>query len=426
MKKSTMLAVLAASSLLFAEAYQVNTISAKQLGMGHTGAGQKLGAESMHFNPGGLGFLENKIDVSAGVTFLMPRIEVEGSWGEQKADKNVATPVYVYAGSNFLPFMSAGLSFTTPYGNSATWDKNWTGSELIQDISLKVFALQPTVAFNIAKIVSIGVGPTINFGNFEQSKALIGPNTIPGIDQSAASITLSGDAKAVVGVHAGVMVDLFDKVGLGISYRSGVKAKVEGGKADVSSILPALPDQIAMLDGAKFNAKLPLPSNMNIGASFKASEKLLFALDLQLVGWDAYDSLIMEFVDVTVAPGVTMNIPQNAAKKYEDAFAVRFGTQIGLKDNLDLRAGIYFDETPVPDDYLNPETPSTNKIGGTLGCSFRPIPMLSIDAAFLYVRSVDGASISRKGSVDIDETRKFKANYKVQAIAPSIGLSFKF
>jgi len=482
--KITAIAVLAATSFLFAEAYQVNTLSARQLGMGHTGAGQKLGVESMHFNPGGLGFLENKFEASAGVTFIMPRVELEGTWGEQRAEKGVATPMYVYAGSNFLPFMSAGLSFTTPYGNSASWDKNWAGAELIQDISLKVFALQPTVAFNIMKIVSIGVGPTINFGNFEQSKALAGPGAFndygalaagiknvpfPGLSQasdeissvvnkyaekSAASITLSGDAKPAVGVHAGIMVDIIEKIGIGVSYRSGVKAKVKGGKVEITKNaddinrlneaintannsmntlveLGALPGWnnapnvvIPPLDKGTFDATLPLPENMNIGVSFKPTDKLLFALDLQLIGWGAYDSLIMTFNDVGGVAG--NDVPKNAAKKYEDAAAIRFGTQIGLTEMVDLRAGIYFDGSPVPDDFLNPETPSTNKLGGTLGCSIRPIKMLSIDLGLLYVHSIDGTNSYRSGSVVKDNGQKFAANYTVQAIAPSIGISLKF
>ena len=47
------LSTLAAS----AEGYQINTLSARQNGMGHTGTAMKLGAESMIFNPAGLGFL---------------------------------------------------------------------------------------------------------------------------------------------------------------------------------------------------------------------------------------------------------------------------------------------------------------------------------------------------------------------------------
>lgn len=54
-------AVMALSAV--AEGYQVNTLSARQGGMAHTGVAQKLGAESMYFNPAGLGFMEKTLDL---------------------------------------------------------------------------------------------------------------------------------------------------------------------------------------------------------------------------------------------------------------------------------------------------------------------------------------------------------------------------
>jgi long-chain fatty acid transport protein len=51
-----------------AEGYLVNAQSAKQSGMGHVGTAMKLGAESMHFNPAGLVFMNKSIDLSVGVS----------------------------------------------------------------------------------------------------------------------------------------------------------------------------------------------------------------------------------------------------------------------------------------------------------------------------------------------------------------------
>jgi long-chain fatty acid transport protein len=178
--KKTLFAVLAACSLLSAESYQVNTLSAKQLGMAHTGAGLKLGSESMHFNPGGLGFLDKALDISAGATFIMPEVEFHGSQGKTVNDK-LGTPLYVYMASKINDWFSAGWSFTTPYGNSADYGKNWEGASLMQDISLSVYALQPTAAFKVRNDISIGVGPAIYFGSFEQSKRLIPPGQLNGL-----------------------------------------------------------------------------------------------------------------------------------------------------------------------------------------------------------------------------------------------------
>ncbi|MCL1946315.1 MAG: outer membrane protein transport protein [Chitinivibrionia bacterium] len=457
MNKQAVIAVLAATSLLFAEAYQVNTLSTKQLGMGHTGAGQSsIGVEGMHFNPGGLGIMNYKIDAAAGATFITPRVEVNGT----TAEKGVSTPLSIYAGTNLRKW-SFGMSVTTPYGNSAEWDKNWEGAELIQDISLKVIAFQPTIGFSILNIVGIGAGVTINTGSFSQSKALVGPGALNGYsvlaaglsnagmtpqatdvnsivnkykDTSAVSATLSGDADTKIGFNAGVMVNVIPKfLSAGVAYRHGVKAKVSGGKTEINYadaktkaeieqlnqiISVANPNTpkvvIPPLDKGTFEAELPLPANLNIGVSLTPTEKLLFNFDVQWIGWGAYDSLILQYSNEVG------NLKLPSAKMYENSMAFRFGTQIGIKENLDVRLGAYFDQTPVPNEYLNPETPSTNKVGITTGCSFRPIPMLSIDAAVLYVRC------THERETDANNKNNFAAKYKVQAIAPSVGVSFRF
>ena len=430
MKKVTLVAFLAAMfAVVWGEAYQVNTLSTKQLGMAHTGAGLKLGAESMHFNPGGLGFLDSKVDASAGLSIIIPKVQFWNKNGHDMPENDPSTPMYFYAAGNIKQLVSLGLSFTTPYGNSASWDKNWDGAELIQDISLKVFALQPTVAFNIFNVVSIGAGPTINFGNFSLSKALIGKGMFPYPynDISVASVKLSGDADVAVGYNVGILYDAIpDKLAFGVAYRSKVKAKVSKGQAELDYAIPpqmqpALPMQVRILDKKAFEASLPLPANMNIGVSFRPTEKLLFDFDLQWVNWAAYDSLSVIF-DLENMGKSTQTFP----KGYENTFAYRLGTQIALAENFDLRAGVYFDQTPVPDDFLNPETPSTNKLGVTAGGSFRPIPALSINAAFLYAHGFNREGSCPAPIENIAPNRKFSGGYKVQAFVPSFGLSYKF
>ena len=72
MKKILTIALAALATLsASAEGYQVNTLSARQVAMGHTGVAQKLGAESMYFNPAALSFSNKTLDLSAGVTGII-------------------------------------------------------------------------------------------------------------------------------------------------------------------------------------------------------------------------------------------------------------------------------------------------------------------------------------------------------------------
>ena len=99
MKKLTLSLLAGAISLsAAAEGYQVNLLSAKQSGMGHVGTAMKLGAESMHFNPAGMAFMERTYDFSAGVSGVFAKASYTNGSYKAKTDNDVSTPMYVYAG----------------------------------------------------------------------------------------------------------------------------------------------------------------------------------------------------------------------------------------------------------------------------------------------------------------------------------------
>lgn len=458
MKKFIAIAFLSMTTVYAsAEGYQVNAQSTKQSGMGHVGAAMKLGAESMHFNPAGLSFMTNSIDLSVGMSATFSNVKyTEGNY-THKADNAPATPMFLYAGFKINEKLSAGISVTTPYGSGLNWGQNWNGAYLVQDINMKSFSFQPTVSYRVCDRVSIGAGMMVMMGNFSMSRALLPAGAfnalepfaqmVPGLgdmvnkykDVAAVSTMLSGDADIKLGYNLGLMYDINDKFTLGVSYRSKVAMRVSEGKATLdyvdetglkntlgklNEILVAAgkgPIGIPPLDKGTFNAELPLPSNWNVGLTYKANERLLLSGEVQFVGWGAYKELNVQFSE-EVLGGYNIQ----ADKKYMNTRIYRIGGQYAATNRLDVRLGAYYDESPVRSEYLNPETPSMNKLGLTTGLSFRPIDRLSVDFAFSYV-----TGFGRDGSyTDIDPLTKaprvFKGHYNVSAFMPSLGLGYKF
>ena len=86
------LALALSTGAVHAEGYQVNSLSAKQLGMGHTGVAQKLGAESMFFNPAGMGFMNKTLDLSGSFTAIMPTATATVDGKDYKTDCDPAQP----------------------------------------------------------------------------------------------------------------------------------------------------------------------------------------------------------------------------------------------------------------------------------------------------------------------------------------------
>ena len=89
------------SATAFAEGYQVNLQSTRQAGMGHVGSAMKLGAESMHFNPAGLVYMDKKVDLSFGASAVATDVTYRGEGGyHANTDNSISTPMYFYAGFN--------------------------------------------------------------------------------------------------------------------------------------------------------------------------------------------------------------------------------------------------------------------------------------------------------------------------------------
>ena len=443
---------------VFAEGYQVNVLSAKQTGMGHVGTAMKLGAESMHFNPAGLVWLDNHMDISIGISAVSSQAKYSHEGYSAKTDNPLSTPLYAYVGYKIYDNFAAGISLTTPYGNSLKWTKNWAGVNVIQDIKLRSYILQPTLSYKITDKLSVGVGLMLAIGNVNLSRALMSTadfqmigtiieglplpeeqkkyfvETIRDNKFPPASATLNGHAKVRAGFNIGILYDVSDKVSIGLSYRSKIKMRVKEGDAtldyanrnieDLMGTLGKLAPAFAVpkYDQGSFRAELPLPSNTTLGVSYRPTDRWEMSLDLQYVGWNAYDSLNVYFNEEEL--GIN---PIKANKDYKNTIIARIGAQYKATDRLDVRAGLYFDQSPIRKNNYNPETPGMNKIGMSAGLSFEPYQNLQFDFAFLYIQGIgrDG-SYTYNNIVIPTQIDTFSGHYKSNAFTASLGISYKF
>lgn len=439
MKKLTLLSLASLMSLAsFAEGYQVNLQSAKQAGMGHVGVAMKLGAESMHFNPAGMAFMEGTADFSAGISGVYAYANYQNGDYKAHTDNDVSTPMYAYAGFKVYDNLAIGFSLTTPYGSGIKWPNTWAGADLVQEINMKSFVLQPTISWKPLENFSIGGGLMLAKGDFNLSRALItgqdlldlglpvDPSTA---DLNMVSAKLHGKSSVKFGFNVGVLWDINKQWSVGASYRSRMNMHAKKGTAEMEYLNSQVEALVATLislgkfppiDKGTFDAELPLPANLTVGVAYKPVEKLTLGLDLQMVGWGAYDKLVINF-DESVLDGYSIS----AKKDYKNTFTARLGAQYAMTDRLDLRAGVYFDQSPVKSQNYNPETPGMNKIGTSLGASFRPFNGFSIDLSLLYI-----AGLSRDGSYTYETVFKtektFSGRYASRAFAPTLGLSYAF
>lgn len=411
MKKIILLALAAVvTTSALAEGYQVNSLSAKQLGMAHTGVSQKLDSESVWFNPAAAAFQQERFTISASVTGVSAFVTYKNDGNYAESDNKLSTPISLTANYKITDDLAVGLVFNTPYGSSMNWGDDWIGMSEVQNISLSAYNIQPTISYNFfCDKLSVGAGLMISWGSFDLSKSMVSQAATA--TYGTCNATLSGDAAIAYGINVGLFYDINKSWSIGASYRSKMKMAVSEGTTSLDFDLDAVKDNFLFMENNNFSAELPMPSTLSAGVTYHPTKAWTISAEVQRVGWSTYEELEFDW-DVE---GLE---PSSAQKDYSNTMIYRLGAQYDALDWLTARAGIYFDQSPVQDEYFTPETPSMDKLGYTCGVSLRPCSSFSIDLAYAYLVP---ASYDRTSSYS-----DLSGTYRAVANIFSLGLSWGF
>ncbi len=402
------------TSNAFAGGYRVALQGQKATGMGHTGVAMTDSAEVVFFNPAGMVFLKSDTDISAGVSLIngVTKYQNKGTGTTAETDNPIGTPFSLYYSKKHNDSLAYGLGIYTPYGNSVEWEKDWVGSHLVNNISLKAIYVQPTLSFKLSDEYSVGLGLTYINGSVEFNRNL--STSLVDANGDRSNVTIDASGATAWGYNLGFLAKPTDKLSMGISYRSRVDMKARGGDADFENIPTSM--DAAYSDG-NFDADLVLPAELTIGFAYNLADETVIAFDVNRTYWSAYESLDVEFDN---AAGTSSN-PRN----YKDANIYRLGLQHEVQDGIIVRVGVYVDKSPISDGYYAPETPRNDAVGYTAGLSYEVQKGFELDFSYLYLKFDEF-----EGSYDhYDQsgtTIAFGGEYKSTVHAFGFGLNYKY
>lgn len=409
MRKHTLLslALMLPACLAFGGGYQLNLQGLRQLAMGGGGTAMPWDASTMFYNPGGLSRLDN-FQANGSILFIVPATQYESdvTGVTARTQKKVFTPFNVYIGGPIKKAggLGVGVAVYTPFGSGTYWDDNWSGRYAIQNIELQTIFIQPTVSYKLCDEVSVGVGVVFGTGNVKLNKAI----PVQDANGNDGEASLKGDARGM-GYNVGLSFKASEKLHFGVSYRSRVDMHAKDGKATfktASAIAGSFPN-------TSFDATLPCPEVLSVGAAWKPMDKFTVQVDFNLTGWNAYDSLAFNYG----AP-VNGSMRTSSARLYQNRLASRLGAHYQATERLALMVGGAYDPSPVRDGYVTPDLPDANRIVLTGGFTYRPVTKLTIMAAVEYVTSAKRHAVSNESG--------FGGLYQNKAITPGIGISYDF
>jgi len=389
--------------------FRVALQSTKQQAMGHVGAGMKVGPSSVFFNPGALALME-KGGVSLSGSAVLGHVSYNqpGTSITSELVDNVGTPFAIYGNFNINEKLAGGLGVYTPYGNKVEWPDDWTGRGISQLVDLKSIFIQPTLSYQLGEKVGIGAGLIYAVGEVTLERGIPALTTVPEPDISLAT---DGFASGI-GFNAGFFYEPTDDMSFGLNYRSKVEVEAEQGIVTTTNI-PA--SAAGLFSGTRFDATLPLPAEVAIGAGWKVSERFTLGADINYIVWSQYKELKFDY-NGPIGGSTETIIPQN----WEDAVTLKLGGQYMASESLTLRGGGYYDYTPIPDATLAPITPDANRLGLTAGGSYTPGDKLSVDASVLYLRGEERTVLASENIAG------FGQRYLNTSVVPSLGFGYSF
>ena len=393
----------------FAGAIQTNYQGQKQTGMGHTGTGLLLDNSCVLFNPGAVSFLDTARGFSVGGNFIFARTSyLETFPGNYMAntEHRTATPFTLYAVYKFdkTDNWNLSLGIYNPFGNKIQWKDDWKGQFLVREMNFKMLFIQPTLSYKLNDKWGVGIGFIHATGNFRLRKAIAIQDTagIYGEEQ------LKGKAHGT-GMNAGIYFKAGKKLSIGIDYRSAVTARIKDGTADFT-VAPSLATDFT---NTKFSTQVNLPQVISLGFGYVVNNKMKLAIDINYTGWRSYDSLSIDYAENT-----NTIIDSHSARKYENSFTFRIGTQYLLNTKWTLRLGTYYDLSPVKNGYSTPELPDADKLGITAGATFNITKKMHVDASLVYIEGMK--------RTDTNMQSQFGGTYKTKTVVPGISFEYMF
>ena len=394
------------NNMLDAQGFQVNFQGQKQQGMGGAGNALPLDAASVFFNPGSVSFLkENSVNIGFTPTFANTLFEDANTTSVGRTNSPMGTPFSAYAvyRKNEESKFFYGLGIYTPFGSTIQYEDGWTGRFALTKLQLKSIFIQPTLSYKLNDKIGIGAGFVYTIGNVNLQKDI----PVQDADGTYGHAELDGKASGF-GYNVGLFVQATEKLNIGLSYRSQVNMEVAEGTATFT-----VPSSLSSnFPSGTFSSALPLPQVATLGLAYKLNDKLAFALDVNYVGWKAYDTLAFDYAQNTASL-----IDTKSARNYKNTVAFRLGANYALTEKFDASLGLAYGLTPVQNGYVTPETPDANRINYTAGLGYKIGDHFQLDASVFFTH------LKR---TDTNLETNLSGTFTTTVVSPGLAIIYKF
>lgn len=311
---------------------------------------------AVYYNPAGLVQIKDPI-VSGGVFMLMPKLNYYDLTLRQNGTTVLGPtdysedfgPLYIphfgaaYPISNSLVF---GVAAYVPYGLDLKWNDNAVKNPGAYSAFHTLYAREvvtPSMAYKVSDKLSVGAGISLGRSQMVAEKVFFPTTTQIRLDM-ADDFNYS--------LNAGVLYHPEDFLFLGLTYRGRAKAIFDG-EVDVNGVD----------SGINVRTQFDHPEQIQGGIRYITPHHVTLDFDLEWTRWSIQKDQVGTFSEPLM--GI---IPEaRYERSWDDTVSVRMGAEWKVNDTLDLRAGYFYDPSPVSDSTFDFGWPDADRKTYSLG-----------------------------------------------------------
>jgi long-chain fatty acid transport protein len=368
-------------SFSFAGGFELYEFGAASSALAGATVARAWDASTVFYNPAGIAFLEGS-NFYGGVTLITAKNKFVGAsplFDEtiHESEDAIHTPIGIYYTHQFDNGIAAGIGVTNPFGLGLGWDKNeFPGRGIAFNTDLKSFYVSPVLAGKITDEFSVSAGLDLVLGmvTLERSVYMMDSETSPGTEVAHTEIT--GTSDLAIGYTLSMQFRTED-VGFGLLYRAGVSNKLEEGDAKftfLDSPIRGFAENILM--DQNVSAGIEFPGFISIGAYYKLLDNMGIEFDYMWTNWEVFEKIEFKFDDP--------NLDATVNEDYENSSTFRVGVHYDINEELQVRAGYIWDETPQPVHSVSPMLPDNDRNDYSIGLGYK-MDNMQFDVGYMLV-----------------------------------------
>ena len=346
---------------------------------------------AMAHNPAGLALLRGN-QVYGGVTAVNLSSQYQSPSGATEDTQNqIFFPPHLYVTSDFnREAMTFGVGIYSPFGiGGRKWSEQGLTRYASTESATGTLCVNPTIAFKAGSNLAVGAG-IFYLGEQSTGEKMLNQTALGAAD---GKMSVKGQGGGW-GFNLGVILFPGQTVSLGLAYRSAVRIE-ESSTVTIENIAPALRP---FFGGAKFETDadtvLHLPQVVNFGIAWRPTKSLTLSVEAEWTGWSSFDRMDVHLRQAVPAAGLTSS---TVALNWKDVWIMKIGAEYQMTENLALRAGYAYVQSPVPESSLDPGNPDSDQNDIFFGVGYK-MKEITIDAVYSLVfyknRSVQNSILS--------------------------------